>query len=148
MKRHSLALLCAVSYALCSQAGPPPASHRKAGRATPPAADPPIPKSVFVIPASPAEGRNPFFPHTAVGPEMARIAAAAARVSDLVLNGITSPPRKLALINGRTFEEGETGAIKLPSGANVEVTCLEIKAETAVVKVGSQRVELQLRHGD
>jgi hypothetical protein len=79
---------------------------------------------------------------------MARITTAAASVSALVLNGITSPPRKLALINGRTFEEGETGAIRLPSGATIEVTCLEIKAEAAVVKVGSQRAELPLRHGD
>ncbi len=149
MKRPSLLLLCAVSCALCSQAGPQmPAVHGKTGIGAPSAADPPIPKSVFVIPATPREGRNPFFPHTAAGSEVARLTSPAASASALVLNAITSPPRKLAMINGRTFEEGETGVIRLSSGATLEVKCLEIKAQSVVVGVGSQRTELQLRHGE
>ena len=34
-----------------------------------------------------------------------------------MLNGITSPPKRTAMINGRTFETGESGEVKLPTGA-------------------------------
>ena len=74
-----------------------------------------IPKSVFVVPANAKEGQDPFFP--AVQEEkVASNDQKAPRVdiSALVLNGITSPPKRMAMINGRTFEPGETGEVKSP----------------------------------
>jgi hypothetical protein len=139
-----LALLCALSL----QAGPQhPKVKPKSVSATAPAAEPEIPKSVFIIPATAREGRNPFFPHSTLGREVPKRNSTAVNLSSLVLNGITSPPHKLVMINGRTFEEGEKGEVRLPSGATIEVTCIEIKSASAIIKVGPQLRELRLQHG-
>src|ERR1051326_4155852 len=81
----------------------------------------PIPQSVFVIPSQPSEGRNPFFPQSRMGfqatPPSTKPHENVIDTSSFVLNGITSPPKRTAMINGRTFEVGEAGEVKLPSGA-------------------------------
>lgn len=108
----------------------------------------PIPLSVFAIPSQPTEGRNPFFPQSVnrvvpqtVTPETHL------DTSWFVLNGITSPPKRTAMINGRTFETGEEGEVRLPSGAKMLIKCEEIRAESAVIMVGGHRRELRLRSG-
>jgi len=107
-----------------------------------------IPQSVFVIPASPKDGRNPFFPQSvAVGPVVQPKAGTAIDSSGIVLNGITSPPKRTAMINGRTFEPGEEGEIRLPNGAKVLIKCEEIGADSTVILVNGSRRELRLRFG-
>jgi hypothetical protein len=64
-----------------------------------------------------------------------------------VLNGITSPPRPTAMINGRTFEPGEEGEIRMPSGARMLIKCEDIRSESAIISVGGRRRELRLRSG-
>jgi hypothetical protein len=64
-----------------------------------------------------------------------------------VLNGITSPPKRTAMINGRTFEPGEEGEVRLPAGGKMLIKVEEIKSESAVILVGGQRRELRLRAG-
>jgi hypothetical protein len=108
-----------------------------------------LPQSVFAIPATPAEGRNPFFPASILA------VAAPARVTpetpvesfSFVLNGITSPPRRTAMINGRTFEPGEEGEVKMPSGGRMLIKCEDIKADSAIINVGGKRRELKMRSG-
>lgn len=109
----------------------------------------PIPLSVFNIPSQPSEGRNPFYPQSAV-----RVVAPTIIpqnpvniASFIVLNGITSPPKRTAMINGRTFEPGEEGEIKLPQGGRMLIKCIEIKSESATIESGGQRHELRLRSG-
>lgn len=106
-----------------------------------------IPPSVFRIPTNPREGRDPFFPNAVMGVQPTKPKEAPVDISGFVLNGITSPPKRTAMINGRTFEIGETGEVKLPSGARVLIKCLEIKNESAVIDVNGQRQELRMRFG-
>src|SRR5262245_13106682 len=108
-----------------------------------------IPQSVFQIPASPREGRNPFFPTsmTEAPPPVVKAKAKGPDTSSIVLNGISSPPKRTAMVNGRTFEKGESGEIKLASGERVALQCVEIGTDSVVVIVGTQRMELRLRNG-
>ena len=109
-----------------------------------------VPQSLFLIPANPREGRNPFFPQS-IAPTPAittpRPPNATTDFSSIVLNGITSPPKRTAMINGRTFEAGEEGDIKLPNGVRVLIKCEEIKGESAIIRVNGQPRELRLRFG-
>ena len=107
-----------------------------------------IPQSVFAPPATPKEGRNPFFPMSvAVLPVIKQEKGSPLDLSQFVLNGITSPPRRTAMINGRTFEPGEEGEVKLPNGAKVQIKCEEIGADSTVILVNGARRELKLRFG-
>ena len=107
-----------------------------------------IPQSVFVVPAAPKDGRNPFFPQSVTAaPVVKPTEGVTIDFSSFVLNGITSPPRRTAMINGRTFEPGEAGEIKLPSGVKVPIKCEEIKSESTIITVNGQRRELHLRFG-
>ena len=107
-----------------------------------------IPQSVFVIPATPREGRNPFFPQSvAAAPVVIKKSNSTLDFASFVLNGITSPPKRTAMINGRTFEAGEEGEVKLPGGGKVLIKCEEIRGDSAVINVNGQRRELRLRFG-
>ncbi len=108
-----------------------------------------IPLSVFVIPSSPSEGRNPFFPQsTAPKPVVkSNTAPRAADPSSFVLNGITSPPKRSAMINSHTFEVGEQGEVRLPNGAKAIIKCLAISNSSAVILYEGHRHELHLRSG-
>jgi hypothetical protein len=107
----------------------------------------PIPLSTFVIPSQPAEGRNPFFPQSTVRVPQRITSPSVIDASLFVLNGITSPPRRTAMINGRTFEPGEEGEVRLASGNKTLIKCEEIRAESAIIVVGGQHRELKLRSG-
>ena len=87
-----------------------------------------------------------FFPQTPVAPLPAP-KATFADSSAFVLNGITSPPKPTAMINGCTFEVGEEHEVRLPSGSKMLVKCEEIRADSAVILVGGVRRELRLRGG-
>jgi hypothetical protein len=108
-----------------------------------------IPKSVFEVPANAKEGQDPFYPPVKSQPAASGGKSTTTRVdvSVLVLNGISGPPKRLAMINGRTFEPGETGEVKLRSGARMTIQCLEVKETSAVILVGGERQELTLRNG-
>ncbi len=108
-----------------------------------------IPKSTFEVPANAKEGQDPFFPTVKPQPPSGGEKATTTRVyvSVLALNGISGPPKRLAMINGRTFEPGETGEVKLRTGARMTIQCLEVKETSAVILVGGERRELTLRSG-
>jgi hypothetical protein len=107
----------------------------------------PTPQSVFVIPASPKEGRNPFFPRSKVDAPVVPQRTDVIETASFVLNGITSPPKRTAMINGRTFEVGEVGEVKFPNGAKISIQCVEIRDDAAIIVVGTQRRELRMRAG-
>jgi hypothetical protein len=101
-----------------------------------------IPQSVFVA------ARNPFFPMSTLGQPQPKAPDAPVDTSVFVLNGIVpNGPKRTAMINNRTFEQGEEGEVKLPSGARAMIKCEEIKAESAVILYAGQRRELRLRLG-
>lgn len=113
---------------------------------------PPIPQSVFVVPHSAAEGRDPFFPestrnYTSGAPATKVAAAPAARLGELRLKGIFGQVgSRLAIINDKTLAAGEEGDV-LCQGARVRIRCLEIHEDFVVVQAGNDRRELHLRSG-
>ena len=110
--------------------------------------DVPIPQSVFAPPTQPSEGRNPFFPQSMVKVVIPKVnRETPIDTTSFVLNGITSPPRQTAMINGRTFEPGESGEVRLPNGARTLIKCEEIRSESAIILVAGQRREVKLRTG-
>lgn len=115
---------------------------------------PQIPKSVFVMPATPQDGKDPFFPRSMrpYGPGHETVKASpqqpAVVVVDLRLNGISgTAERRLAIINNHTFEANEEGVVSNASGAPVRIRCLEIKADSVLVQIGGEQRILRLRSG-
>src|SRR6185295_13811312 len=107
-------------------AAPPsdaPTNKPSAGTATnAPAAELPIPQSVFALPSSTNAGRDPFFPRSTrlvVVASTTRTNTPPA-VADLALSGISgSPSSPLAIISGHTFSVGEEKDVPTASGARV-----------------------------
>lgn len=125
-----------------------PAAPPTAAPATPAAAE--VASSVFAIPATEKEGRDPFFPSSTrlrPAPPPPGVTSRARPVIDLQLKGISGPPNnRLAIINNQSLKEGEEADVTTTTG-RAHVRCLEIKAESVIVETGGQRRELRLRAG-
>lgn len=137
-----LALPCSCGLAVGAAAPAPAASAAPAAKAD--LAE--IPKSVFVVPTNPKEGRNPFFPYAPQPTVVPKSGGGIFPTDGFLLNGITSPPKRTAMINGRTFEAGETGEVKV-NGLKVLIKCEEIRDDSAIINIDGQRRELRLRSG-
>ena len=118
---------------------PPPAA---------PVAKPVVPevvvaRSVFVLPANPKEGRDPFFPNSSRPyEEIASKNPVVSDITSLVLKGISGPPdHRLAIINNHSFGAGDEGDVITPHG-RIHIRCVEIKDASVVVESGGQRHEL------
>jgi hypothetical protein len=108
-----------------------------------------IPQSVFVIPSNPKQGRDPFFPESgrfaSTGSSTNAKPVSTTSLAALILQGISgSPDHRLAIINGRTLAEGEETEISI-GNARVHFRCVEIKEDTVVIEMGSERRELRFR---
>jgi len=109
-----------------------------------------IPKSEFIIPSAPGEGRDPFFP------DSTRVSLTQKPVTDkagtkapapalFTLKAITaSGGRRVASINNRPFEAGEEGDIAFGS-SRVRVRCVEVREDSVIIDVDGQTQELRLR---
>ncbi len=150
--RFLLVTLLAISWsdpgatAETSSKGPTPAAASANKVHKPLAAE--TPKSVF----NPIQGRNPFFPATTVQPIQTTPGTQpppkTTQADQLVLNGIIPKgPKVTAMINGYTFEEGDTAEVKLPNGTKLQIKCEEIRAESAIISIDGQKRELKLRFG-
>jgi hypothetical protein len=116
---------------------------------------PPLPKSVFLIPSTPKQGKDPFFPRSslpyALAPQSARPTAAptgpAPGETDLVLNGLSrANNRQLAIINNQTFAAGEEGDVKTAKG-KAHIRCLEIRRDTVLILIAGETRSLYIRPG-
>jgi len=110
----------------------------------------PIPLSVFEIPRSPKDGRDPFFP---ASDRLQQVSSTNSTTTpkapsiDLIYNGLSgTADHQLAIINGRTLAEGEETELVLPAG-RVKIRCVEIKGETVIVEAFGERRELRLGAG-
>jgi hypothetical protein len=103
------------------------------------------PKSVFVMPGKPQEGRDPFFPNSMRPYEEAMAANRhSAAVGSLELKGFSGDPlHRLVIINNHTFAEGDDQDV-ITSAGRIQVRCIEIKSDSAIVEADGQRVELSL----
>ena len=106
----------------------------------------PIPRSVFVIPGSPQDGRDPFFPEstriykTNVKPTGKSVAG------DVVVKGFSGTSKgPLVILNDHTFGPGDEGDVTAASG-RVHIRCLSInlKDETVLIEANGERRELRL----
>ena len=108
-----------------------------------------VPQSVFTIPSNTNQGRDPFFPDATYWLHSSTVVTTTTRPQvdvALVLNGLSgSVDHKLAIINGKTLEEGETADVPTSSG-RVRVRCVEIDTDTTsvIVEVGGERKVLRL----
>ena len=126
-----------------------PAQADKNAKAPAPPAEPP--KSTFVVPGSPRDGRDPFFPLSTrmhkVEVVQTRAPAAVVAVADVKFNGVSgSSEHRLAILNNRTFAIGEEAEIMTNVGRQ-RVRCLEINEDSVIIEVGGCRRELHLRPG-
>lgn len=143
----SLAFAC---LATPTPTNPPAKVSLAATNASPIQAE--IPKSVFLIPTTPQQGKDPFFPRS-----LRLFASAVVNTNvqplatppsvQLRLNGISgTPDRRLAIINNQTFETNEEGEVPTNPG-RARIRCLEIKADSVLVQVGGEQRVLRLRPG-
>jgi hypothetical protein len=133
------------------QANAPVRKPATSAVAAAPPAEPVIPKSVFIVPRTPQQGRDPFYPNSArLSPqESGRTSRPTfvAPVAELRLKAISGAAgAKLATINSRIFAVGEEGDVVTSSG-RTRIRCLEINEDSVVIQVGSERRELRFRHG-
>jgi len=115
---------------------------------TPPKAKLEIQPSVFNVPTTPSEGRDPFFPASprvfTTNPVNQPSGPA---LTDLTLKSIVgNPPRVLAIINNHTFATGDEGDITTKSGQRLHIRCVDInlKAGTATVEANNASEVLHL----
>ncbi len=98
-------------------------------------------RSLFDIPATPHDGRDPFFPDSTRGYAVATTNAAT-EVSALAIRGFSGTSgNRMVIINNHTFGVGDESDVLTPSG-RVHVHCLAIKPNSVVVEANGQRREL------
>jgi hypothetical protein len=100
------------------------------------------PRSVFVMPSNPQEGRDPFFPESTRPYVSAVVAHVAPVTTTLTIRGFSGTPgHRMVIINNHTFGPGDEGDVLTESG-RVHVRCIEINASNVIVEVNNQRREL------
>lgn len=109
-------------------------------------------ESVFTMPTGPKEGKDPFYPKSdrpwrdAKPAAPQQLAPVTPQTLELKLSGISgTPEHRLAIINGKTFEQGEESEVRVGT-ARINIHVLKIEADTATVQVGTQQQVLRLRH--
>ena len=111
-----------------------------------------IPLSVFLMPATREEGKDPFYLRSTYPYGSAPIKPSTNRepvqvVLDLKFNGLSgTAEHRLAIINGRTFDQGEEAEVRSGT-ARVRVKCVEIKPDYVIIEAAGQRQVLRLRTG-
>ena len=131
-------------------------SARAAGKPAAPVAPPtPPPKSTFVI--DPKFGRDPFFPRSErLTRLLPKITNEVTEVTpppppqfpdeSIRCNGISSGAgRRIALVNNKSMEKGESVEFRLPTGQTVKATCVEVREKSVVIEVNGVVRELHLR---
>jgi hypothetical protein len=95
-------------------------------------------QSVFILPASAAEGRDPFYPESTRAIEAAANQNHTVEITALKVPGISGTPGHfLAIINTHTFAVGEEGDLKT-AGGSVHIRCLAIQPDAVMVEINGQ----------
>jgi len=134
------------------QAAPPETASTAGGQTNSPVTEVVIPQSVFDLTAKGI--KDPFYPNSLRSP-VPTVAATTnsvpiAAISSLMLKALSgSAGQRLALINNRTLEVGETAEVTTASGGKIKIKCVEIRDSSALVTVEGQLdpIEIHLRKG-
>jgi Type II secretion system protein B len=98
-------------------------------------------RSVFSMPASPNDGRDPFYPDSS-RPYQGIAPAHVVEITTLTVHGFSgTPDNRMVIINNHTFGVGDEGDVLTPGG-RVHVRCIEINPNGVVVEANGQRREL------
>jgi hypothetical protein len=103
--------------------------------------------SVFILPASTKEGRDPFYPESVRTFETKVVASNIFEITSLKFAGVSGTPGHLfAIINNHTFTVGDEGDVMTASG-RIHLRCLEVGADSVMVEINGQthRIKLQTR---
>jgi hypothetical protein len=104
-----------------------------------PAVKIPPPKSVFVMPASPRDGRDPFFPESLRPYEDAPATKREVDSTVFVIKGISNERGHLmAIINNHTFAAGDQGDVLTTSG-RVHLRVISIAPDSVVIEANGTR---------
>jgi hypothetical protein len=100
----------------------------------------PVPRSVFIQPASPSEGCDPFFP-TSVRPYSSNVVTngPTSDLTSITIKGISGDPdHRLVIINNVTFAVGDEAEVLTAQG-RIRIHCLMISEDSAVIEAAGQR---------
>lgn len=101
-------------------------------------------RSIFIVPTSNKEGRDPFFPESTRWLPVAAPTKHAPEFTSLKVYGISgSPEHLLAIINNHTFAAGDEGDVLSDSG-KIHLRCIEIQANAVIVEVNGQLHRINL----
>lgn len=101
-------------------------------------------RSVFQMPASARDGRDPFFPDSLRPYEESATVTNRPAATILTVKGRSSEHGHVMLIiNNHTFAVGDEGDV-LTGGKPAHLRLVEITADTAVVEVNGSRRELRI----
>ena len=100
-------------------------------------------RSVFILPANPREGRDPFFPQSNRPYEAAMTATnITVEATALVVKGVSgASDHRLVIINNHTFAAGDTADVITDQG-KIRIHCVEIKSHSVVIDIRGQYHEL------
>ena len=111
----------------------------------PPKAAPakPVPAhSVFVMPRSPSQGRDPFFPESLRPYDEAVTSTNRTDAGAITIKGMSyEHGHAMVIINNHTFAVGDEGDV-LSAGSHVHLRLIEIRANAAVIEVNGLRREI------
>jgi hypothetical protein len=110
-----------------------------------PAAPKPAPvRSMFVMPASIHDGRDPFFPESSRPYEDAVASKRSVDATVFVIKGLSIVRgRAMVIINNHTFSLGDEGDVMTTSG-RVHIKLAEIRPGVAVVEVNGAKREISI----
>jgi hypothetical protein len=97
-------------------------------------------QSVFTMPTSPSEGRDPFFPNS-MRPyaEFQSHAKHPVDVTSLQIKGVSQIAGQLyVIINNHTFGVGDEGDVITPAG-RIHIKCLSISSDSVLVESGGMQ---------
>jgi len=123
---------------LAAQAARSTPAEKPAGAGA--AVDNSMPQSVFVVPQSKEEGRDPFFP-TSIRTDRKVFVTNTnkAPVVELICNGRSgTPERPLVIINNTTFAVGDTNTVAT-RGGRVQVICRAIREDSVEIEINGER---------
>jgi len=100
-------------------------------------------QSVFIMPANPAQGHDPFFPDSTRPYSTSVSAHSPTLAATLTITGISrdSNNNYFAIIGNHTYGAGDEGDVKTAQGS-IHIRCVEIKPNSVVVEVDGQFHEL------
>jgi|HubBroStandDraft_1064217.scaffolds.fasta_scaffold634160_2 hypothetical protein len=94
-------------------------------------------ESVFTLPSSPSEGRDPFFPNsTRPYEEMVSKHRNPVELTSLQIKGFSEiAGQRYVIINNHTFAAGDEGDVITPDG-RIHIRCLSVGQDSVLVESG------------